>query len=93
MNAQNIIKYPYVSEKATDCTTKHNVYVFVVANDATKDDVRAAVKEMWDVTPVGVRTLYTNPKKRRRGAKVGYTASIKKAFVRLRENETISILK
>lgn len=93
MDAYRVIKYPYISEKSHEYSTDLNTYTFVVAGDATKDDIRAALKEIWQVVPVSIRTLMTNPKKRRRGAKIGYTDSVKKALVRLPEGQSISILK
>lgn len=93
MDAYRVIKYPYISEKSHEYSTDLNTYTFVVDSDATKDDIRAALKEIWQVTPVSIRTLMTNPKKRRRGAKVGYTDAVKKALVRLPEGQSISILK
>ncbi len=93
MDAYRVIKYPYISEKSHEYSADLNTYTFVVAGEATKDDIRAALKEIWQVAPVSIRTLMTNPKKRRRGTKVGYTDSVKKALVRLPEGQSISILK
>ena len=93
MDAYRVIKYPYISEKSHEYSADLNTYTFVVAGEATKDDIRAALKEIWQVAPVSIRTLMTNPKKRSRGTKVCYTDSVKKALVRLPEGQSISILK
>lgn len=93
MEAYRVIKYPYISEKSHEYSADQNTFTFVVDAEATKDDIRAAMKEIWQVVPKSVRTFMTNPKKRRRGAKVGYSASVKKALVRLPEGQSISILK
>jgi len=93
MESYRVIKRPYISEKSHEYSADMNTYTFVVDADATKDDIRAALKDIWQVEPVSVRTSMTNPKKRRRGNKIGYTASEKKALVRLPEGQSISILK
>jgi large subunit ribosomal protein L23 len=93
MDSYRVIKFPYISEKCHDYASDLNTFTFVVDSEATKDDIRAALKAIWQVTPVSVRTLKTNPQRRRRGAKVGYTKPVKKALVRLPEGQTISVLK
>lgn len=93
MDSYNVIKRPYISEKSHEYSADMNTFTLVVDSEATKDDIRAALKDIWQVTPKSIRTVMTNPKKRRRGAKVGYTQSVKKALIRLPEGQSISILK
>lgn len=93
MEAYRVIKHPHISEKGHDYSADLNTYVFTVDTSATKDDIRVALKEIWGVSPISVRTLMTNPKRRRRGTKIGFTNSVKKAYVRLPEGQSISVLK
>ena len=47
------LRAPYVSEKSTRLS-EHNQYVFTVAPEATKADVKSAVEKMFDVNVVSV---------------------------------------
>jgi len=54
-----IIKYPYVTEKAMNDMDFQNTLQFIVDSEATKPDVREAVEEQYEVTVEDVRTQNT----------------------------------
>jgi len=67
-----------------------NVYVFEIAQKATKTDVRDAVRTLYGVNPVAIRTTTLQPHEtQKRGRKV-HVAGIKKAYVQLKEGDTIT---
>ena len=81
---------PVITEKAT-VLTEQNKVVFRVAMDATKDEIAAAVEELFKVRVVKVNTLITKGKtKRFRGIK-GRRSDVKKAVVTLAEGQSIDI--
>ena len=81
---------PVITEKAT-VLSEHNKVVFRVAMDATKDEIAAAVEELFKVTVTKVNTLITKGKtKRFRGIK-GRRNDVKKAIVTLAEGQSIDI--
>lgn len=81
-----------LSEKAMILTEENNEYVFKVHPDATKVEIRNAVKELFKVKVASVRTCnYQGKKKRERRADFGRTKKWKKAFVRLEEGEEIPL--
>ena len=89
-----ILKNPRITEKAT-LLVETRAYTFDVALDATKKDIAHAVKTLYKVTPVSVRTLSipksaTSPKGR--NGKVGYTCGGKKAYVYLKKGDKIEVL-
>ena len=81
---------PIITEKAT-ILSEHNKVVFRVALDANKDEIAAAVEELFKVTVTKVNTLVTKGKtKRFRGIK-GRRSDVKKAIVTLAEGQSIDI--
>jgi large subunit ribosomal protein L23 len=81
---------PVITEKAT-MLSEHNKVVFKVAAEATKDDIAAAVEELFKVKVTKVNTLITKGKtKFFRGIK-GRRSDVKKAIVTLAEGQSIDI--
>ena len=81
---------PVITEKAT-MLSEHNKVVFKVAAEATKDDIAAAVEELFKVKVTKVNTLITKGKtKFFRGIKVR-RSDVKKAIVTLAEGQSIDI--
>ena len=81
---------PVITEKAT-VLTELNKVVFEVAKDATKDEIAAAVEELFKVRVVKVNTLITKGKTKRFRGILGKRADVKKAIVTLQEGQTIDI--
>jgi large subunit ribosomal protein L23 len=55
----DVIRYPTVTEKAMDGMDFQNKLEFVVDTGASKDDVREAVEEQFDVGVADVNTQVT----------------------------------
>ncbi|HEV7157647.1 MAG TPA: 50S ribosomal protein L23 [Caulobacteraceae bacterium] len=81
---------PVITEKAT-LLSDHNKVVFKVAIDATKEDVAAAVEELFKVKVVKVNTLIQKGKTKRFRGHKGRRSDIKKAIVTLEEGQSIDI--
>ncbi len=84
----DIIKYPITSEKSVNQSTNTNAYHFVVDKRANKNDVRVAIKTLYNVVPSGVSTSIL-PHKWRMNRKT-VRNPLKKAIVTLKKWETIS---
>jgi len=89
-----VLKNPRITEKAT-LLVPTRAYTFDVAIGATKKDIAHAVKTLYKVTPLRVRTLSiptskTSPKGR--NGKVGTTGGGKKAYVYLKKGDKIEVL-
>ena len=89
----DIIKTLRVTEKTTLLSGKGNRYTFVVATDATKQEIKHAVEHIFKKHVTGVNTLQVAGKRTRtrRGVGVGRKVDYKKAVVTLKEGETISL--
>lgn len=70
---------------------KREKFVFEVARDATKVDIRRAVEELYEVRVTSVRTMNCLGKPRRLRRQPGRRAHWKKAIVTLAEGETIDV--
>lgn len=92
-NLDAIILAPRVTEKAIG-QNDNGVYTFVVRQDATKYQIRDAVKSLYNVTPVKVNTVTKKPAKRFVGSsgKTKHVKGMKKAYVYLKKGETINLV-
>ena len=70
-----------------------NVYTFEVHRDATKYQVRDAVKAFYNVTPVKVNIVNKKPAKRLQGSrgKMVHAKGMKKAYVYLKKGDSINL--
>jgi large subunit ribosomal protein L23 len=86
----NVVLAPVVSEKSTFVADKARQYVFRVADDATKPQIKAAVELMFKTKVEGVTVLNVKGKERRFGRTIGRKRSWKKAYVRLAAGQEIN---
>ena len=82
--AQDIIIKPIVTERSMDALQERK-YTFKVAKDANKIEIKAALKELFDVDVQDVRTMNVKGHEKRMGRYVGYRSDWKKAIVTLTE--------
>jgi large subunit ribosomal protein L23 len=84
---------PVVSEKST-VLGEEGKYVFEVAPEANKIQIKAAVEEAFANKKISVTTvniLHVPGKTRRRGRSVGKTRSWKKAIVTLKSGQRLDL--
>jgi large subunit ribosomal protein L23 len=86
----NVVLAPVVSEKSTFVADRNRQYVFRVADDATKPEVKAAVELMFKTKVDSVQLLNVHGKQRRFGRTIGRKRSWKKAYVRLAQGQEIN---
>ena len=84
-----ILMGPHVSEKAAIVADANNQYVFKVAIDATKDEIKHSVEQLFKVTVDDVKTLRVKGKTKRN--RFGWTTkpTWQKAYVRLAQCQEI----
>ena len=90
MEARDIIIRPVVTEKSIGLM-ENNKYVFKVALNANKIEIKKAVEEIFKVKVVDVNTVRVKGKEKRMGRSVGRTSDYKKAIVQLAEGDSIEI--
>ncbi len=89
LETYQVIMGPLVTEKGTHQFTHHNAYPFQVNLWATKDQVKKAVEELFNVRVLKVRTQTRLGKKRRFRFRQGKLPNWKKAIVTLHEEDRI----
>lgn len=80
---------PHVSEKATVIAEEHSQYVFKVAQDATKLEIKKAVEQLFEVSVKAVRTAVVKGKTKRTRFGMGKRSDWKKAYVSLEQGQEI----
>lgn len=87
---EQILIEPWITEAAT-AAQELNKYVFRVAPDATKRQIKAAVAELYKVTVLSVNTVKIPKKFRNYGRTPGWKAGFKKAVVTLKKGDAIQL--
>ncbi len=83
MDARDVIIRPLLTEKSyAEIATKK--YVFIVAKNSNKTEIKLAVEKLFDVKVQSVNTVNCHGKLRRMGRNEGYTPDYKKAIVQLK---------
>lgn len=83
---------PHVSEKSSARADDSNQVVFKVRRDATKQEIRQAVKTLFEVEVENVTVVHMPGKVRRFGRTLGKRSPWKKAYVRLAPGHDIDFL-
>ena len=81
---------PVITEKAT-LLSEQNKVVFRVSDDASKDEIAAAVEALFNVTVTKVNTLNVKGKTKRFRGRLGRRSDVKKAIVTLAEGQSIDV--
>ncbi len=89
LQPHQVILRPLVTEKGMHRSTRYNAYAFEISRMATKDDVRRAVEELFNVKVLKVHTQNRKGKPRRTRFSSGRTKDWKKAIVKLHPENRI----
>lgn len=95
LSVWDILKTPVITEKsvllkeASSEEGEGQILSFKVARQASKDDIRRAVEEIFSVKVSKIRTVNYEGKIKKRGRHEGRRASWKKAYVTLQKGEPI----
>ena len=92
MNQERVFQVllgPHVSEKAAIVADTANQYVFRVALDATKAEIRKSVEQLFKVKVGNVTTMKVKGKVKRNRYGFSTKPTWKKAYVRLEQGQEI----
>ncbi len=81
-NGYDVIIRPIITENSMDMAADKK-YVFKVAKDCNKTEVRKAIEEIFGVDVAKVNIMNVSGKRKRLGRTFGTTSSFKKAIVTL----------
>jgi len=88
----NVLLEHHVTEKGSSLRADSNQYVFRVLKSATKQQIKDAVQKMLDVEVESVTVLNVKGKTKRFGHQMGRRKDWKKAYVRVKPEQTITML-
>ena len=92
MNQERVFQVlvaPHVSEKAAIVSDSSNQYVFKVAVDASKSEIKKSVEQLFSVKVSDVNTLKVKGKVKRNKFGNSTKPTWKKAYVRLEQGHDI----
>lgn len=88
----SVLLEPRISEKSTMVADKYNQFVFKVAGNANKQEIKSAVEKMFAVEVFSVQVCSVRGKTKLVKNKQGNRQSWKKAYVRLKPGFDIDFL-
>ncbi|GHC37380.1 50S ribosomal protein L23 [Aidingimonas halophila] len=91
MNQERVFKVllgPHVTEKAA-FAAENNQYVFKVASDATKPEIKKAIEVLFEKKVDRVQVLNVKGKTKRTATGTGFRKGYRKAYVTLAAGETL----
>ena len=86
----DIIYSPVITEK-TSALAQNNVFVFKVAKNANKIQIKQAIEGIFNVKVESITTSNSHPKKRRVGKYTGQRKTYKKAIITLCDGYSIEL--
>jgi large subunit ribosomal protein L23 len=85
-----VLLAPVISEKATYVAENSEQVIFLVAPDATKPEIKAAVELLFKVQVDSVQVLNREGKQKRSGRFTGRRNHTRRAFVSLKPGQEIN---
>jgi large subunit ribosomal protein L23 len=88
---RSVVRRALVTEKGTRLREGQNGFLFEVARDANKIQIKKAVESIFNVKVDTVRTLRVHGKPKRMGRYAGHRPDWKKAVVTLKKGQSIEL--
>jgi len=88
----DVLLEPRITEKATRIGEQNNQFIFKVARDASKLEIKAAVEQLFEVKVSSVQVLNLKGKRKRFGITEGRRDNWKKAYVTLQPGFDIDFM-
>ncbi len=86
-----ILVRPLITEKSSAAWQDRQEYVFEVHPEATKEQIREALKQFFGVHATSVRTMQMRRNAIAKGKTRGVTPRWKKAIVTLKDGESLAV--
>jgi large subunit ribosomal protein L23 len=87
----HVLVRPMITEKSSAAWQDRKEYVFEVHPEATKGQIREALKQLFGVTVTSVRTMQMRRNAMIRGQARGVSARWKKAVVTLQQGDSLAV--
>lgn len=92
INDYSVLLSPVVTEKSSFVGNGGNTVVFRIDSRATKDQVKSAIKTIYGKDARSVRVSNIIGKPKRRMSATGRSSQYRKAYITLKEGQTIEIV-
>jgi large subunit ribosomal protein L23 len=86
----DVVLAPHITEKST-LLGEHNAFVFKVASEATKPQIKAAVEALFNVGVTGVNVINVKGKTKKFRGRPYTRSDVKKAIVTLKDGDSIDV--
>ena len=86
----DVVLAPHITEKST-LMGEQNAFVFKVASQATKPQIKAAVEALFGVSVTGVNTIVQKGKTKKWKGTPYTKSDVKKAIVTLADGQSIDV--
>jgi large subunit ribosomal protein L23 len=86
-----VLREPHISEKTTILADKFKQYVFNVATEATKKEIKSAVESIFNVKVDKVSVVNVKGKSKRFRGRTGKRSDWKKAYVALQDGYDLDV--
>ncbi|ANZ22706.1 50S ribosomal protein L23 [Buchnera aphidicola (Diuraphis noxia)] len=87
-----ILRSPHISEKSSISTEKFNTVVLKVLYNATKYEIKYAVKKIFNVEIESVKTLRIKGKKKRQSNRIIQKSNWKKAYIKVKKGYNLDFI-
>lgn len=87
-----LVKQPVITERSLQRANEENIYTFVVAREANKNQIKDIIEHTFKVDVEAVRTITLSASQKKTGRR-RQTVSVpatKKALVKIKEGQTIA---
>lgn len=91
LNEGKLLQQALISEKATDRQENQNCYVFKVAPETNKMQIKKSVEKAFNVKVKGVTVVRVKGKSKTLGRFTGRRSDWKKAYVWLKKGDKIEL--
>ncbi len=88
----NVLLEPRITEKSTMIGDKHKQFVFKVARQASKPEIKRAVEIMFEVEVESIQVCNVRGKRKVIGQRSGHRTGWKKAYVKLKPGFDIDFM-
>uniref|UniRef100_A0A832MNL8 Large ribosomal subunit protein uL23 n=1 Tax=Eiseniibacteriota bacterium TaxID=2212470 RepID=A0A832MNL8_UNCEI len=88
---RSVVRKALITEKGTVLREMRNQYVFEVATDANRIEIKRAIEAIFSVKVRNVQTMQLRGKAKRQGRWVGKRSDWKKAIVTLQPDHKIEL--
>ncbi|BAC24691.1 rplW [Wigglesworthia glossinidia endosymbiont of Glossina brevipalpis] len=92
-NIFKILTSSYSSEKSSILSEKNNTFTFKVLKNSKKSEIKSSIEKFFNVKVKKVRTVMLKGKSKKHKNIIGKRKNWKKAYVVLKKNQKINLIK